>query len=713
MPTAWAKNNKGNSAKGAKLTIAKRTVKTAYFAKLFKGAAAGGNSGGTSSSPYIVPAGSGWNRAEDKTGLSKAELMKLNNLTSDALSPNQELITSNTSQSSSSTGAVTHTVKKDETLWGISRAHSVSVDEIKSWNNLSGNDISAGQKLKVSTNKSNSSFEMVSSASIGEDLYVVVETDNLSDQYVEVVVRQGKAEVIVSEHAAITVTVDDKEVSTIKMKIGELSDQADYESIIGINNLAAGKIKLGPKSKETKDQWQDKIEKKDLGLTHLYLSIDAHEVNDLKKSVIDYQGYAGTDDDSNVDSHFLNEKNTWLEFRLEDHVCIYCAQEFTVDQIVNSTELPGVKTYGKADILAGIKKVLPYLNKYREDFGLDTCLKKAHFIAQANHESGRFKAFEEHEGWNSWNDKKNKPKNFPGVFSNTAVVFDSVMATSLNDYLTKIFTIKDKDNKVLSKTNAQIKKILLDEKVKVVDKKLYAKYDRGSKLQQTVKEKVKDKTGKTVEVVKYKIYLKDHKAFGVPLLSRMYAPYPGDRRGLGNGNELSQDGWKYKGRGLKQLTGVAHYRNFSQYRNRADITFPGDNSGEIDFSVNTDSSSPQDVKKGNYIKIAEPKYAVQSALFFWNEGTQYNGKYAVDLAKDDDVDAISKAVNRKDTGSFQARKDFYLRARKSDVFGIVRHHKELYEHGSAAQKKAAKAYFKKWGNSDAEAKKILEEIEKK
>lgn len=390
-----------------------------------------------------------------------------------------------------------------------------------------------------------------------------------------------------------------------------------------------------------------------------------------------------------------------------EHSCVYCDDKITFEQIKSSI---GGKLSAKRE--ANIKKVLPYINKYREDFGLDTCLKKAHFFAQVIHESNKFSTFEEYETWSYWNKRKKKANTFPGVFSNKERVFDSTMATSLYSELKNIFVIKDKDDKVLTKSLAEIKKILLDEKVKVVDKKLYAKFDQGEELLKTVKEAVKDKDGKEVEQTKFKVYLKNHPAFGVPLMSRMYGSFTGDRRGLGNGDELSQDGWKYKGRGLKQLTGKGNYQSFAKYRNRADVSFPGDTSGDIDFTLNPDTCDPQDIKKGNYVKIAEPMYAVQSALYFWNAGTKYNKKYAVEHAENDDLDGVSKAVNRYDTGGFASRKKYYQRARKKGAFDITRHHKDIYDNGSEQQKKDAKAYFEKWKDDDDEAKKILEEINK-
>ena len=47
-------------------------------------------------------------------------------------------------------GGSTHTVAKGETLYRISKQYGVSVQDLKDWNNLSGNIISIGQKLIVS-----------------------------------------------------------------------------------------------------------------------------------------------------------------------------------------------------------------------------------------------------------------------------------------------------------------------------------------------------------------------------------------------------------------------------------------------------------------------------------------------------------------------------------------------------------------------------------
>jgi len=74
--------------------------------------------------------------------------------------------------------------------------------------------------------------------------------------------------------------------------------------------------------------------------------------------------------------------------------------------------------------------------------------------------------------------------------------------------------------------------------------------------------------------------------------------------GSRNGNDMPGDGWLYRGRGMKQLTGKNNYRRFSAYNNSK--------WGESADFV----SSPELVAN-------EIKYAVRSALFFWDDNKMY------------------------------------------------------------------------------------------
>ncbi|EJL90828.1 hypothetical protein [Pantoea sp. GM01] len=68
-----------------------------------------------------------------------------------------------------------------------------------------------------------------------------------------------------------------------------------------------------------------------------------------------------------------------------------------------------------------------------------------------------------------------------------------------------------------------------------------------------------------------------------------------------NGSFESGDGWKYRGRGMKQLTFRGNYRSFTQYHAEKW-------GGDLDFESDPDL-------------LLEAKYATRSALFFWDHNS--------------------------------------------------------------------------------------------
>jgi putative chitinase len=82
---------------------------------------------------------------------------------------------------------------------------------------------------------------------------------------------------------------------------------------------------------------------------------------------------------------------------------------------------------------------------------------------------------------------------------------------------------------------------------------------------------------------------------------------------MGNGDEASGDGWKFKGRGLIQLTGKTNYTNCGKF---------------YDMDLVSNSA---------FLETVEG--AVKSAIWFWTQNKIYQ------YADKDDIKAMTKAIN--------------------------------------------------------------------
>ena len=124
----------------------------------------------------------------------------------------------------------------------------------------------------------------------------------------------------------------------------------------------------------------------------------------------------------------------------------------------------------------------------------------------------------------------------------------------------------------------------------------------------------------------------------IEIANRAYNGVTGNTQ-LGNGDIASGDGWKYRGRGLKQLTGRYNYTEFN--RKYPEI-WPSEN---IDFVTNPE-------------KLEEPKYAARSAVYFWLKNRLY--EIADQGPESGNVNSITAVINRH-TDSYDERRNQFRR----------------------------------------------------
>ena len=107
---------------------------------------------------HTVKSGETLSKIAEKYGVTISQLREWNNLKDDNIRVGDKLSVSgkatSSASSSNSDNKQTYTVRRGDTLDKIARSFGVTVDEIKEWNNIKGNNINAGQKLTIYSDKS-------------------------------------------------------------------------------------------------------------------------------------------------------------------------------------------------------------------------------------------------------------------------------------------------------------------------------------------------------------------------------------------------------------------------------------------------------------------------------------------------------------------------------------------------------------------------------
>ena len=124
---------------------------------------------------YVVKKGDSlWSIAR-ANGLTVDELKSLNNLSSNVLHVGDTLLISSADSTGDDGNDNYYVVDSGDTLWSIARKYNLSVNELKALNNLSSNALSVGQRLIVGKESSN---DYVVSA--GDTLWAIARKFNVS-----------------------------------------------------------------------------------------------------------------------------------------------------------------------------------------------------------------------------------------------------------------------------------------------------------------------------------------------------------------------------------------------------------------------------------------------------------------------------------------------------------------------------------------------------
>lgn len=204
---------------------------------------------------YVAPSGSNYYTVKSgdslwsisrKFGVTVNELKKVNNLSSNLLSIGQNLIIPGKKNNTSSNEYV---VKKGDTLYGIANKYNVSVDNLKSYNNLSTDSLSIGQKIKIPDSKVNSNEYVVKS---GDSLYSISRKYGVSvDELMNVnnlkstVLSVGQVLKIPNSGVVTNVIYTVKKGDSL-WSIAK-NNKTTVDAIVKLNNLSNANLSIGQK----------------------------------------------------------------------------------------------------------------------------------------------------------------------------------------------------------------------------------------------------------------------------------------------------------------------------------------------------------------------------------------------------------------------------------------------------------------------------------
>lgn len=121
---------------------------------------------------YIVKSGDTLYKIANTYDLSVADLINANNLKSNTLQIGQKLIIPTTKQEQPTTNYQNYTITKGDNLYAIAREYNTTVADLMKINNLTSNLLSIGQVIKVPTTSTNTS-ENTYTVQSGDTLYSI------------------------------------------------------------------------------------------------------------------------------------------------------------------------------------------------------------------------------------------------------------------------------------------------------------------------------------------------------------------------------------------------------------------------------------------------------------------------------------------------------------------------------------------------------------
>ena len=282
-----------------------------------------------------------------------------------------------------------YTVKSGDSISKIANKKGTTVSDIIANNTdiTSANKhlIKVGQKINITkqTKKGDKvSFKRMDAANLGDEVYVIVKTENISGVEVCINVKQGKTdnpEVEFESKGMFIAQEGNNDISLAKATVGAYSNDSEITNKDDFANWAIFKITLGARHQEDIGEALDKLDDKK---AFLFLVVDAHTRNKID---INYDGQ-NEDDETTFTNRWLDIKGKWFELKSNAKFPITPEQ---LEQIFPESAKTRREEVAKA------------INKYSDEFEIHNLNRMSHFLGQIGTETGELMQLKENYNYSA------------------------------------------------------------------------------------------------------------------------------------------------------------------------------------------------------------------------------------------------------------------------------------------------------------------------
>lgn len=258
----------------------------------------------------------------------------------------------------------------------------------------------AKQEIKESTadkTKKVMALPISNSFSIGERVFLKVKTVGLVGKKLKVEVRQAIEKQLTDKDQKV------EALSVAEMTVGKITqsedakNKYDVSNLRALENIAMKEMTLEAKTDAEKRNWKEAVARAKDKKIKLYFHVEVLDTDGEVK----YDG-----DDANDPKNFSYKK----PFELTDGGC-FCKRPLTIDEVtkiikeLRDSEKATKNSYDlftkDSNFVISDKTYLKFTEKLNETFNhynIDTCIRRIHFLAQAYHETNRFRSSREEGG---------------------------------------------------------------------------------------------------------------------------------------------------------------------------------------------------------------------------------------------------------------------------------------------------------------------------